>query len=166
MVSRSVRATVFLAAVVGTQGFAPSIVPTPVSSRGTKTELFADAPLPPITNLNYGEESRLYRRTVYTHDDWVKHRSPQRFLRQLSALTASGVYKNIGNEVLATTLVATLICVFNNVAGGYVDMAGVKHDALIQASMIGLPLVPFTLASPSLGLLLGKFFVCHGGRSL
>ena len=44
-------------------------------------------------DIPYGETSRSFRRTVYSHDDWVKHRSPDRFLRNLWSIPASGIYK-------------------------------------------------------------------------
>lgn len=107
---------------------------------------------------SYGEISRQYRRTVYTHDDWVKHRSPDRFLRNLSSMVNSGVYKNLGREVVATTFVATIVCILNNLAGGYTDFTGQAHEAVISGlPLLGLPLSPFTLSSPSLGLLLGTY---------
>jgi hypothetical protein len=40
--------------------------------------------------IGYGESSRKFRRTVYTHDDWARHRSPDRFLRNLVSITSSG----------------------------------------------------------------------------
>jgi hypothetical protein len=44
--------------------------------------------------INYDpEKSRSYRRTVYTHDDWVKHRSPDRFIKNLVNIPSSGIYK-------------------------------------------------------------------------
>jgi hypothetical protein len=43
--------------------------------------------------IPYGEESRKYRRTVYSHDDWIKHRSPDRFLKNLLSTSKSGIYK-------------------------------------------------------------------------
>eukprot|EP00581_Thalassiosira_minuscula_P011857 CAMPEP_0183725394 /NCGR_PEP_ID=MMETSP0737-20130205/20453_1 /TAXON_ID=385413 /ORGANISM="Thalassiosira miniscula, Strain CCMP1093" /LENGTH=78 /DNA_ID=CAMNT_0025956359 /DNA_START=24 /DNA_END=257 /DNA_ORIENTATION=- len=33
-----------------------------------------------ILSETYGEGSRKYRRTVYTHEEWVKHRSSDRFV--------------------------------------------------------------------------------------
>lgn len=111
------------------------------------------------TDIPYGEESRKFRRTVYSHDDWKKHRSPDRFLFYLGAILKSGVYKNLGREVGATTLVASFVCVWNILTGTYVDLEGVKHAGILADTflpVLGLPLAPFTLASPSLGLLLGK----------
>lgn len=115
-------------------------------------------PSAPATDL-YGEGSRKYRRTVYTHDQWVKHRSPDRFLNNLSTLFNSGIYKNVGKEVFATTSVAVFVWAWNMLVGGYQDLAGVAHDPIIQgewAKVVGLPLQPFTVVNSSLGLLLGK----------
>lgn len=138
-----------------------AFAPTSTSSR-VETLLYGNTKLPPAIPMpkatSYGEESRKYRRTVFTHDDWVKHRSPDRFIRNLSSIWASGVYKNLANEVIATTSVATFVVLYNMMVGGYTDFGGVPHEAPIQGLLqVGLPLAPFTLSSPSLGLLLGKF---------
>jgi putative membrane protein len=72
----------------------PTSTATPPSVT-TSTELYA-ANGPPDTatkDIPYGEISRQYRRTVYTHDDWVKHRSPNRFIKNLFTIFNSGVYK-------------------------------------------------------------------------
>jgi hypothetical protein len=107
----------------------------------------------------YGEESREYRRTVYTHEDWVKHRSPDRFTRNLASFASSGIYKSLFREVVATTTAASFIVVWNMIFGQYVDLQGVTQDGLMHDSVIpalSLPLSVFTLSSPSLGLLLSK----------
>ncbi len=112
----------------------------------------------PLTEL-YGEGSRKYRRTVYTHNEWVKHRSADRFVNNISTLFYSGIYKNIGQQVLATTSVAVFVWVWNMLVSGFDDFSGVTHDPLISsnlASAVGLPLTIFTSLSPSLGLLLGE----------
>ena len=67
----------------------------------------------------------------------------------------SGVYKSLGREVLSTTAIATFLVVFNALTGGYTDFDGVQHEAIISSlPQLALPLTPFTLLSPSLGLLL------------
>ena len=96
---------------------------------------------------------------MYTHDDWVKHRSPDRFIKNIMTTTKSGIYKNVGSEVAAVTAVATFAFLWNMVTGGYTDFAGVSHDPIISSSFLPtltLPLTGFTLSSPFLGLLLGK----------
>jgi hypothetical protein len=155
-----------LAIVSFLTGDALGFVPKNPSSLSTTSRLWSSTKeietpfrdLPPIKDISYGEESRKYRRTVYSHDDWRKHRSPDRFIYYLLSLGVSGVYKNIGREVLATTSIATIVCLYNALVTGYTDFEGVQHAALVTSQYlpkIGLPLAPFTLASPSLGLLLG-----------
>ena len=114
---------------------------------------------PDAKDISYGEESRKYRRTVYTHDDWVKHRSSDRFVRNILTTINSGIYKNIGAEAATITGIATFVVVWNMLTGGYTDFEGISHDAVIQNQYLPtltLPLAGFTLASPFLGLLLGE----------
>lgn len=110
-----------------------------------------------------GESARQYRRTVYTHDDWKKHRDQDRFIYYLQAVFTSGVYKNLTGEVVLATLIATFVCFWNCLVGEYQDLESVRHAGVLSSMfpVAGLPLTPFTLASPSLGLLLGT--ICHGG---
>jgi hypothetical protein len=56
------------------------------TKRSTQLRMYSEVPV-------YGEESRKYRRMVYTHDDWVKHRSPDRYWNNLKTTTKSGIYK-------------------------------------------------------------------------
>jgi ion channel-forming bestrophin family protein len=142
-------------------GSASAFAPVSTGSR-VNTAIFGNtkiAPsMPPVKDISYGEESRKYRRTVYSHDDWRKHRSQDRFLYYIKSLFSSGIYKSLGREVTATTAVATFICIFNAIVGGYTDFEGVKHGALVTSSLLpllGLPIAPFTLSTPALGLLLG-----------
>ena len=57
--------------------------------------------IPTPQDISYGEDSRPYRRTVFTHEDWVKFRSPDRFIRNIASTTQSGIYKNIAKKVRA-----------------------------------------------------------------
>jgi ion channel-forming bestrophin family protein len=163
MVRSSIFGLVAAAAALwqSASAFAPIVSPT---SRRFATAIHGNtkAPpaMPPVKDISYGEESRKYRRTVYSHDDWRKHRSQDRFLYYISSLFSSGIYKNLGREVTATTAIAAFVCVYNAIVGGYTDFEGVKHAALVSSSLLpllGLPLAPFTLSTPALGLLLGTF---------
>ena len=141
-------AALALSSVVGSNAF---VTHTPNAAPRVKTEIS-------VVDSIYGEESRLYRRTVYTHEEWKTHRSPDRFLKNLSTFTKSGIYTNVAREVFATTAVAALVVAFNAVAGGYTDLEGTKHAALFTNAFIGpltVSMAPFTLSSPFLGLLLG-----------
>ena len=116
------------------------------------------------TDIRYGEESRKFRRTIYTHDDWVKHRSHRRFFRNIYTSCTSGIYRNIATEVLVVTCIATLVVVWNSIiVGGFTDFVGQHHPPIFHnlpkwVPILQLPLTPFTLASSSLGLLLGKHY--------
>jgi len=88
----------------------------------------------------YGEESRKYRRTVYTGtDDWVEHRRSERIVANLWGIFFSGVVRQIRQQVLLVAAVATVI-------------------VLVDQSNVGIsldfPSLPFQLSSPALGLLL------------
>mmetsp|Transcript_18989 Transcript_18989/g.28947 ORF Transcript_18989/g.28947 Transcript_18989/m.28947 type:complete len:421 (+) Transcript_18989:112-1374(+) len=139
-----------------TVAFAPANNHAVVSAAPSSTSLQMGPPSPEsLLTETYGEGSRKYRRTVYTHNEWVKHRSSDRFIRNISSMYNSGVYKSLGREVFATTAIATFLVVFNALTGGYTDFDGVQHEAIISSlPQLTLPLTPFTLLSPSLGLLL------------
>ena len=106
--------------------------------------------LPPIKDISYGEESRKYRRTVYSHDDWRKHRNPDRFLYYIVSFLSSGVYKNVGREVTFTTIIAAVVCLWNGLISGFTDFDGVKHAAIFSSSLLpllSLPLAPVSARS-------------------
>lgn len=112
----------------------------------------------------YGEESRKYRRTAYAWDDWVKHRSPDRFFYNLGTMIQSGLLRSVLKEVSVVAAIAT-VCVLWNCAlvDGWSDFAGGHHGPLFPLAegrastdipRLSLPLTPFTLSSSALGLLL------------
>jgi len=133
---------------------------SPIVSPVTKsTALLMGPPADPSLPMTeqYGEGSRKYRRTVYNHDLWVKHRSPDRFFSNLRTLVNSGIYKQVGKEVAATVGVASFVCLWNALVGGYQGFDGTMHDPIIHNAffqVVGLPMIPFTILTPSLGLLL------------
>jgi len=163
------RAVLFVALAAsnlnGVSAFAPSKAQVVANggviksstARDMKTKQPPAAVITEKDKTSYGEVSRQYRRTVYTHNEWVKHRSPDRFGRNLGTFASSGIFKNLSSEVLTTTTVATFIVLWNCLTGSYQDLAGVAHDGPLKDTiipMLTLPLTPFTLLSPSLGLLL------------
>eukprot|EP00814_Leptocylindrus_danicus_P017337 CAMPEP_0116029262 /NCGR_PEP_ID=MMETSP0321-20121206/16037_1 /TAXON_ID=163516 /ORGANISM="Leptocylindrus danicus var. danicus, Strain B650" /LENGTH=370 /DNA_ID=CAMNT_0003503609 /DNA_START=116 /DNA_END=1225 /DNA_ORIENTATION=+ len=104
----------------------------------------------------YGEESRKFRRTVFGHDDWVKHRRPDRFLKNLFTIFDSGVTQGTRFEVSCVAGVATFIAFWNSFFyEGFRDLDGVLHDPIIQlASPLSLPAMPFTVSVSALALLI------------
>ncbi|KAL3912241.1 MAG: hypothetical protein SGARI_001263 [Bacillariaceae sp.] len=94
-------------------------------------------------NIKYGEESRQFRRTVYTHEDWERHRSPDRF--------------NMAREAILITLLSAFVLFYNGAVTGFQDVSGVYHDPIWSSPWLlplTLPLQVFTLTAPSLSLLL------------
>jgi len=69
--------------------------------------------IPAPKSISYGEESRKFRRTVYTCNDWVRHRSFDCFLHNVVSVLTSGIYKNIGKEVWFVTITAFMRILWN-----------------------------------------------------
>ena len=140
---------------VGSELFAGQSIPE-MTRGGTGWDSFCDVP-EGTTIVPGGEAQRPFRRTVYTHDDWKKHRSQDRFIYYLQAIFSNGVYSNLAREVLAVTAIATALVVYNGCAGGFTDLLGGKSPAVLpDLPKLTLPLAAFTVTSPSLGLLLGE----------
>jgi ion channel-forming bestrophin family protein len=91
-------------------------------------------------SVPYGEESRQFRRTVFTAPDWIEHRNPRRgrIMSNLQGLFYSGILRQLSMELWLVCAVSVAVVVLNN--------SGVAE--------ISLPAVPFQLSSPALGLLL------------
>ena len=128
----------------------------------TSTTLYdvAWVPTDDGSGVSYSERSRPYRRDVFAYDDWVRHRSTERFTGRLSKLGKSGIVRALSYEVQLLAAVATFICVFNALCvTGYDDFSNVHHDPILQMALpvLSLPSMFFTLSSPALSLLLGKF---------
>ena len=107
----------------------------------------------------YGEASRRYRRTVYRHKDWLRHRSPARLFGNLASTVSSGIVRSLLTEVLIVALVAVVAVLWNSISvTGWADLTGSIHGPLFGGwpsfLLLSLPALPFTLSAPSLGLLL------------
>jgi len=103
----------------------------------------------------YQEVTRPYRRTVFMHDDWVAHRSTDRFFKSMNTILESGVLRARNRELGYSGAAAAFLCAWNALAGGYADFDNVKHGAVIQhLPVLSVPLSIFSLTAPSLGLLL------------
>jgi ion channel-forming bestrophin family protein len=108
---------------------------------------------------SYSETQRKDRRTIFMHDDWVRHRSSERFLRNLKTLGSSGINQALSKELAFVTAAAVFVVVFNMLFVGYEDLSGISHvgplnflDADIKT--LSLPALPFSIAMPALSLLL------------
>jgi hypothetical protein len=110
---------------------------------------------------SYGETSRKFRRSYFSHSDWLNTRRDGRFLYNLKSKFATPKFAiRIGKTLGSVAGISTFTLVWNALlVAGFDDFAGVHHNPLIDFSdtaipLLQLPLDPFTLSSPALGLLL------------
>lgn len=135
-----------------------------------RTKASHATPLPPpnantntnnaLTLLSYGERSRPFRRDLFQYENWVDHRQSNRFGASLLSIFSSGVFQQLLKEIYLTTGIATFICVYNALlVTGYEDFGGVHHEPFWQLGqyVLAVPSIVFTLTSPALSLLLGRF---------
>ncbi len=92
------------------------------------------------------EELRKLRRTVFTHYDWKRHRSSNRYFHELLKMPRSQVIKGLTKQALGVTFVSAVIVIYN---------------LLLELKLIHWPLplmtvpfLPLSITSSSLGLLL------------
>lgn len=124
-------------------------------------EVFPDIPPKDDSGLSYAERSRPYRRVVFTHEDWIRHRSPDRFSGRFLKFIQSGIVRALINEVALVTCVATFILFYNALFVYGVDGfgSGVQYDPVLSFDLpaMRLPMIFFSLSSPALSLLLGTW---------
>jgi putative membrane protein len=146
----------------GTNAFAPvsKTVMTPTTSTSLNLESL-EQKTPDYEETErllqtYSEKSRVYRRNVYTSADWVKSRRSNRFVRNILTTFDSGLLRQLQPELTFIMAVSAFIVVYNDLfIEGYVDLSGVKHEALLDfLPALQLPITPFSLSSGALGLLL------------
>ena len=102
-------------------------------------------------NDRYKETGRLSRnrKTVFSDDDWAHFRRSGRVFWNLSSMFKSGIIKGLWLEIGSVTLVAFLVYAVNQLIS-----SGAFEPELPRSAMIALPVLPFQLSSPALGLLL------------
>ena len=107
---------------------------------------------------SYGEASRKFRRSYFSHSDWLRARRDDRFLYNFKSILNSGIARQLAKEVGFVAAISTFIVVWNALlVAGYDDFSGLRHAPLISSDLLPLlklPADPFTLSSPALGLLL------------
>jgi len=99
----------------------------------------------------YKENSRAFRRSVFGHPEWRRHRSSERYARNLKTTFESGVIQGLLLEVGSVVSVATFICLWNAWVGGELPNVAAPDASL---PILQAPALPFTLGVPALGLLL------------
>lgn len=92
------------------------------------------------------EEAMVCRRTVYDHDDWMRHRSSTRHARHLLSIASSRVILALGPPVFSLTAVAAAFTSYNE--------AVLAHLLPHWMPLMHVSVVPFSLTAPALALLL------------
>jgi len=111
------------------------------------------------------ESSRRYKRTVFEAKDWVKYRRSTRLLDTFLSTFDSGVIRALWFDILVIVGVTSSLLLWNHGVEDQWFINAVKgmdlgeSKAAIEGIVAGLPalklpLSPFTLSAPSLGLLL------------
>jgi len=104
------------------------------------------------------ESSRRYKRTVFEAKDWVKYRSSTRLVDTFLSTFNSGVLRALWFDILVVVSISSaLLCWNHGVQDGWFLNAakGTDVEAFVKSlPALTLPLSPFTLSAPSLGLLL------------
>merc|ERR1719265_1564550 len=121
---------------------------------GRAREVVMKEPVTDEMRSTYSENSRQYRRTVYGHDDWVKHRSTGRWYKNFRTIFDSGVVRSLQLEISVVTGVAVFVVLANCLIAGYDDFSGVHHTALFSGNPLTLPSLPFSIGMSALSLLL------------
>ncbi len=104
---------------------------------------------------NYGEKARVYRRDVFTSNDWIRYRRPDRFVDHLLNVYSSGLLRQLSFEISVLAVLSSFVVFYNDLfAEGFVDFSGHKYGPLLSLPTLQLPMLPFTLSTASLGLLL------------
>jgi len=88
------------------------------------------------------------------HDDWVTHRSSNRFVRNMRTIGSSGINQALSKELTFVTLDATFVVLINALFAGYQDFDGIVHPGPLMMPALMLPALPFTILMPALSLLL------------
>jgi putative membrane protein len=148
----TMRAILLLLTITGALSFQPVIKRCSSSKR--QRPYFAVEKMRPgsleeataeLGRVPYGESSRKYRRSVFTHDDWLVHRSNDRLLGNLASMFFSGVVRQVKNKILLISSLSVFIIFWNDYLATYY-YTDLWH--------LCLPSMPFSLSSPALGLLL------------
>ena len=95
---------------------------------------------------DHKEDSRKLRRTVYTTNDWKIHRSSERYFKELKNMPHSIVIRGLLKQASLVALFSTFIVIYNLM----IQLKIFK----ISLPLLSVPSQPFSLLSPSLGLLL------------
>lgn len=93
------------------------------------------------------ESNRKFRRTIFTHSDWKRHRSSNRYYKELLNIPFSLVLRGLTVQALGVWLWSMIIVTYNF----FIERRFYK---IFSFPILSFPALPLSLTSPSLGLLL------------
>jgi len=100
------------------------------------------------TNL-YKELTRQTRLDVFDYRQWEQYRSSDTFFTHLGTFFGSRVIRSIWKECAFSLVIAALVCLYNSVILPVAARRGLFHGFVVH-----LPMLPWTIASSFLSLLL------------
>ncbi|KAK9820109.1 hypothetical protein WJX72_006220 [[Myrmecia] bisecta] len=106
-------------------------------------------PLPRInlSELGEKEESRKFRRTVFTQENWVVHRRKDRYARHMLGVLTSRIVRELAKPLLIVAGISILVCSLETIR----ELGILPKDWPSLSVQVG---EPFKLASFALSLLL------------
>ena len=96
------------------------------------------------------EKNRKFRRTVFTREDWIKHRDNKRYLRDFFSMPFSLVLRGLTVQALSVMLWSIFLVLYNMTIEHLIFV----FKLTIPIPVLSLPSLPVSLMSSSLGLLL------------
>jgi len=116
----------------------------------TKEEIDSANPFAIMSKTNlYKELSRQTRLDVFDYLQWEKYRSSDAFFSHLGSFFGSRMIRSIWKECAFSLVIATLLCLYNSVILPFAARRGLFHGCMFH-----LPMLPWTIASSFLSLLL------------
>lgn len=152
--SQSVHGAMAMAASVGTKQFlAPAKLSVRVRHRSPlRRRLSAVSAkhigsyFDPTVADKEKEEAMEYRRMVFDHEDWIRHRSSSRHGRHLASIVSSRVIMGLGPPVFSLTAFAAMVTIYNEALADNVLPTWLP--------LLHISSLPFSLTAPALALLL------------
>ena len=95
---------------------------------------------------SYKERSRMFRRRSFTYDDWVRHRSTDRYLHHIKTILSSGIFRGLLKPTLCFVCITLAVSAYL-----HAHTAGLLPGWL---PLLACKMEVFGLTAPALSLLL------------
>merc|ERR1719261_875877 len=75
----------------------------------------------------YSEKQRKDRRSIFMHKEWVRHRSSERFARNMKTLPSSGINQALSTELSFVTLISVGVVMANVLLHSVTGFDGIQY---------------------------------------